>query len=331
LRRALAINAMISQGPRFAIEAAGIIAIALVALWMSLQPGGIVAALPVLGALALGSQRLLPLVQQAYNGWSSALGNAQVLRDIAAIIDVPVAPEPPSGGALPFHKEISLNGVSFGYAGGKSVLDDAWLSIPRGSRIGVVGPTGGGKSTLLDLIMGLLEPDRGEIRVDGRALDASSRPLWRSQIAHVPQSIFLLDDTIAANIAFGIRRAAVDLEKVRACAAAAQLGDFIHELPAGLATRVGERGIRLSGGQRQRIGLARALYKGAPVLILDEATSALDETTEAAVIESIMALGRGTTLIMVAHRRSTLDGCERILHVAGGRVAEESPPLQQSR
>ena len=332
LRRALAANAMISQGPRFAIEAAGIVAIAAVALWMSLKPGGIVAAIPVLGALALGSQRLLPLVQQAYAGWSSAIGNAQVLRDIAAVLRMPVLPDPPRTGTLPFREAIAMEGVSFGYGPGKPVLRDATLTIARGSRIGVVGPTGGGKSTLLDLLMGLLEPDRGVLRIDGRALDEATRSLWQAQIAHVPQSIFLLDDTITANIAFGIRRSAVDMERVRACAAAARLGDFLDELPEELETSVGERGIRLSGGQRQRIGIARALYKGAPVLILDEATSALDEATEAAVIDSIMALERGTTLIMVAHRRSTLAGCERILHVAGGHVAEEGEgALRQAR
>ncbi|HEY0312764.1 MAG TPA: ABC transporter ATP-binding protein [Allosphingosinicella sp.] len=331
MRRALANNSLISQGPRFAIEAAGIVAIALVALWMSSRPGGIVAAIPVLGALALGSQRLLPLLQQAYLGWSGTLGNRQALADIAALLSAPALTEPSEGaGKLPFRDGLAFRGVSFAYAGGGQVLRGVDLDMKAGARIGIVGPTGSGKSTLLDLLMGLLEPSSGEIRVDGRALDAATRPLWQSQIAHVPQSIFLADDSIAANIAFGVRRGAIDIGRVRACAEAAHIAGFAAELPDGYSTRVGERGVRLSGGQRQRIGIARALYKEAAVLILDEATSALDDATEAAVIDSIMALGPDITLIMIAHRRSTLDGCERILRVENGRVTEEERPRRRS-
>jgi ATP-binding cassette subfamily B protein len=158
--------------------------------------------------------------------------------------------------------------------------------------------------------------------VDGRALDAETRPRWQATLAHVPQAIFLVDDSIAANIAFGHRRDRIDMEQVRACARAAQIHDFVEELPHGYETEVGERGIRLSGGQRQRIGIARALYKQAEVLILDEATSALDYETEAAVIRAIMALGPDRTIIMIAHRRSTLEGCDRILRMESGRIVE---------
>ena len=332
LRRALATNALIGQGPRFAIEAAGIIAIALVALWMSSRPGGIIAAIPILGALALGSQRLLPLLQQAYLGWSGTLGNRQALSDIAELLTAPALADPDEGaGKLPLRDGLAFRGVSFAYAGGAEVLRGVDLEVKAGARIGIVGPTGSGKSTLLDLLMGLLEPSAGEIDVDGHALDAATRPLWQSQIAHVPQSIYLADDSIAANIAFGVRRAAIDMERVRACAEASRLAGFVAELAEGYSTRVGERGVRLSGGQRQRIGIARALYKQAAVLILDEATSALDDATEAAVIASIMALGPDITLIMIAHRRSTLDGCERILRVEKGRVTEEErPPRRRS-
>jgi ABC-type multidrug transport system fused ATPase/permease subunit len=330
-RRALSANAMVAQGPRFAVEAAGIVAIALVALWMS-AAGGIVAAIPVLGALALGSQRLLPLLQQAYLGWSATLSNRQALADIAAMLNVRTLEEAPAGTAkLPFRDSLALCGVSFAYEGGAPVLQGADLVIARASRTGIVGPTGSGKSTLLDLIMGLLEPSSGEIRVDGRALDGATRPLWQAQIAHVPQSIFLLDDTIAANIAFGVRPGAIDMDRVRACAEAAHAGGFIGALAKGYETPVGERGIRLSGGQRQRIGIARALYKGAAVLILDEATSALDDATESAVIDSIMALGNDITLLMIAHRRSTVAGCDRIVRVEAGHVVEDRPPATAQR
>jgi len=324
LRRALSVNALISQGPRFAVEAAGMVAIALVALWMSAQPGGLVRAIPLLGALAVGAQRLLPLVQQAYLGWGATLGNRQLLVDIAAVLAAPALPEPAAGSTrLPLREGVSLVDVSFAYPGGKPVLRGIHLDIPRGARIGIVGATGAGKSTLLDLLMGLLAPTAGEIRVDGRPLDAATTPLWQGQIAHVPQAIFLADDTIAANIAFGVRPGDVDMDRVRACARAAHISAFVEELPAGYATRVGERGVRLSGGQRQRVGIARALYKQASVLILDEATSALDDATEAAVIASIAALGPEITLLMIAHRRSTLEGCQRILRVEKGRLVEE--------
>jgi ABC-type multidrug transport system fused ATPase/permease subunit len=323
-RRAVATNSLVAQGPRFAVEAAGVVAIALVALWMSAS-GDIVRAIPVLGALALGSQRLLPLLQQAYMGWSATIANRQAIADIAAMLQVRTLEDAPSGTEkLPFREALTLSAVGFSYAGGAPVLREVELVIAKGDRIGISGPTGSGKSTLLDLIMGLLEPTDGAIAVDGRPLDGGSRPLWQAQIAHVPQSIFLLDDSIAANIAFGVRPAAVDMDRVRACAEAAHVAEFVAGLPDGYQTCVGERGIRLSGGQRQRIGIARALYKDAAVLILDEATSALDDATEAGVIESIMALGPERTLLMIAHRRSTLAGCGRILRVEGGSVREES-------
>ncbi|MEA2999513.1 MAG: hypothetical protein QOK17_1346 [Sphingomonadales bacterium] len=326
-RRALAGNVFISSAPRFLVESAGIVAIALIAVAMSLEPGGLVRAIPVLGALALGAQRLLPLIQQAYNGWSLGLGNLQALEDVAALLqstrteeDGALEPEP-----LAFRRAIVFDRVGFGYEAAGFALREVELTIARGERVGIVGTTGSGKSTLLDLLMGLLAPTSGAIRIDGRALGPATRAAWQAQIAHVPQSIYLMDDTIAANIAFGIPADRVDPARVEAAAEAARLRPFLAELAEGLETRVGERGIRLSGGQRQRIGLARALYKRAEVLILDEATSALDDRTEAEVIDSLMGLGRTMTLIMIAHRRSTLAGCDRILSVEAGRVKVLAP------
>ncbi|MEA3037094.1 MAG: hypothetical protein QOH04_2871 [Sphingomonadales bacterium] len=326
-RRALAGNVFISSAPRFLVESAGIVAIALIAVAMSLEPGGLVRAIPVLGALALGAQRLLPLIQQAYNGWSLGLGNLQALEDVAALLqstrteeDGALEPEP-----LAFRRAIVFDRVGFGYEAAGFALREVELTIARGERVGIVGTTGSGKSTLLDLLMGLLAPTSGAIRIDGTALGPATRAAWQAQIAHVPQSIYLMDDTIAANIAFGIPADRVDPARVEAAAEAARLRPFLAELAEGLETRVGERGIRLSGGQRQRIGLARALYKRAEVLILDEATSALDDRTEAEVIDSLMGLGRTMTLIMIAHRRSTLAGCDRILSVEAGRVKVLAP------
>ena len=188
--------------------------------------------------------------------------------------------------------------------------------------IALIGTTGSGKSTLADLIMGLLEPTEGEITIDGERLDAETRRRWWRSIAHVPQSIFLADASIARNIAFSDPGEPIDIQRTGAAARAAQLHQFVETLPEGYETVIGERGIRLSGGQRQRLGLARALYKSAPVLILDEATSALDDETEAAVMESLDALVRkdGLTILMIAHRLSTVARCDKVVRLEKGRV-----------
>ncbi|HYD36658.1 MAG TPA: ABC transporter ATP-binding protein [Allosphingosinicella sp.] len=321
-RRSHAATQFVAGAPRFVVEAAGLVAIALVTLAMSLEPGGVVKAIPVLGALALGAQRLLPLLQQAYYGWSLASGNYRAFSDVIELMQAPV-PEPrPIGPPLAFERDIAFEGVGFRYSGGRFALADVDLRIRAGEHVGITGPTGGGKSTLLDLLMGLLEPDEGAILVDGRPLDAGSRPAWQAGLAHVPQTIYLADDTIAANIAFPRQAEGLDPERLAAAVSAAQLDSFVAGLPDGLETRVGERGVRLSGGQRQRIGLARALYRRPRLLILDEATSALDEATEAAVLAALQRLRGGLTLVTVAHRATTLAVCDRLIRVEGGRVSE---------
>lgn len=321
-RRAQSVTAFIAAAPRFIVEAAGIVAIALIAWAMSRQAGGIIAAIPVLGALALGAQRLLPLLHQSFAGLSLSAGAFSLLADVIALVEAPIIEDRPpgEGGTLPFEQAIVFDSVGYRHEDGGFALRGVSFEIPRGARVGITGPTGSGKSTLLDLLMGLLEPDTGAVRVDGRALDADTRALWQAQMAHVPQAVYLADDSIAANIAFGLAPAAIDRDRLRAVAATAQLEEFIASLPDGLETRVGERGIRLSGGQRQRIGLARALYKKASVLILDEATSALDDATEAAVMRAIMALGEGITIVLIAHRQSTLSGCDRLIRLKDGEV-----------
>ena len=325
-RRAQAENLFLAGAPRHLIEAAGIGAVALIALAMSGRPGGIAAALPVLAALALGAQKLLPLVQQAYFGWSQATGHFQALADIVALLELPQAEEPPRGGAtkLQFERDIVFDDVSFDYGAGAPALRGVSLRIARGARFGIAGRTGSGKSTLLDLLMGLIGPDSGEIRIDGQRLEAGTRAAWQARLAHVPQSVYLLDDSIAANIAFGLRSASIDGVRLRSAARLAQLDVFVESLPAGYDTMVGERGIRLSGGERQRIGIARALYKQAELLILDEATSALDDETEAAVMAAIDSLGDRVTVVTIAHRQSTLAGCDAIVRLDHGRVVEMS-------
>jgi ATP-binding cassette subfamily B protein len=203
------------------------------------------------------------------------------------------------------------------------VLEGVNLSIAKGQRVGLVGRTGSGKSTCTDLLMALLEPTEGALLVDDRAVDRTTRRSWQRVVAHVPQSIFLSDTTLEENIAFGIPADEIDGERVRSAARQAQLADFIEGLADGYRTRVGERGVRLSGGQRQRIGIARALYKQAAVLIFDEATSALDNSTEKAVMEAINGLGRDLTVVLVAHRLTTVQDCDVIFEFEAGRIVAE--------
>lgn len=323
IRRPQVINAFLAGAPRNIIEFVGMTAIAVVAVAISANEGGIIAALPMLGGLAIGAQRLVPLLQQSYNGWSSLFGTRETFLEVAGLLALPDSNvSEPTVGGLPFQSAIELHHVSFGYDADTPVLKDVSFRIGKGDRIGVVGSTGSGKSTLTDLLLGLLMPSRGQISVDGRVLDHGTIAGWQAQVAHVPQAIYLSDDTLARNIAFGVFRDQVDMELVENAARAAGLHDFILSLPERYETRCGERGIRLSGGQRQRIGVARALYKRATVLVLDEATSALDNTTERAVMDSIAALSSSITVIMIAHRLSSLSECHRILEVKHGTVRE---------
>ena len=321
-RRAQASNAFVSAAPRYAVEAAGIVVFGLVAVQMSGQPGGIVAAIPVLGAFALGAQRLLPLVQTAYLGWSQLSGHRAIVRDLVALMQAPVVPTLRVVEPVPFEREIAFDRVSLRYPGGDYAIRDVTLRISKGERLGVVGRTGSGKSSFLDLFMGLLEPTAGEIRIDGHRLHGQRCANWQAQIAHVPQSIYLADASISANIAFGRPGAEIDMERVRDAARQAQLEEFIAESPLGFATVVGDRGVRLSGGQRQRIAIARAFYKEANVLILDEATAQLDRTTEASLVEAVAAIGRHITILVVAHRDSALVGCDRIIRFEAGRLVD---------
>jgi ATP-binding cassette subfamily B protein len=205
------------------------------------------------------------------------------------------------------------------------VLSDINLEIKKGSSVVFVGRTGGGKSTTLDLLMGLLDPTEGQILVDGQPITGSHGRAWQRAIAHVPQSIFLSDTTIAENIAFGVDPAKIDLDRVREAARIAHIDDFVQTLPAGYQTSVGERGVRLSGGQRQRLGIARALYKRASVLIFDEATSALDSATERDLMDAVEKLSRDLTILMIAHRLTTVERCDEIVMLDQGHIVAIGP------
>jgi ABC-type multidrug transport system fused ATPase/permease subunit len=328
LRRAQGSNVFIAQSPRFAMEAVGMVLIAALAYGMTRQHNGASVALPILGALALGAQRLLPALQQAFGAWANIAGSSAYLSDTVDLIDQPMPPEAlqPAPEPLHFQQAIQFRNVRFRYSSdGPWVLEGLTFTIPKGARVGLVGGTGSGKSTTLDLLMGLLRPTEGEILVDGAPLDGSCVRSWQRTLAHVPQSIYLADASIAENIAFGIPVEAIDMQRVREAARRAQIAEFIEGRAGAYQALVGERGVRLSGGQRQRIGIARALYKRARVLVLDEATSALDNATERSVMDAIEALDRELTILLIAHRLSTVRRCDTIIELGHGRLVAQAP------
>ena len=325
LRDAQATNALITVTPRFVVEAFGMVFIVVLALVMSAE-GLMQSSLPILAVLALGAQRLMPLLQSVYNGWTNVIGNQAILVSVVQLLQRPMPARFHAGGReepLEFKRELKTVGLGFRYdSESEFVLEDINLVVPRGARVGMIGKTGSGKSTLTDLLMGLLQPTSGRILVDGIPLDEENILAWQRQIAHVPQHIFLLDTSLLENIAFGVPRKKIDRERVREACRMAQLDEFIGTLPDGYDTTIGQCGVRLSGGQRQRVGIARALYKDASVLVLDEATSALDDGTEAGVMEALDQLPDRYTAIMIAHRVTTLRNCDIIYRLADGRIEQ---------
>jgi len=323
LRKAQSNIAFVAVSPRYIVEALGMALIAAMAYMLAIQPGGLGTAIPVIGMLALAAQRMLPLLQQAFASWSNIRGGKSALNDVVDFLNQPLPadadkPEPMS---LPFHHSISFDSVGFQY--GKNlpwVLHGLNLTIPKRSRIGFIGTTGSGKSTLLDIVMGLLTANHGRLKIDDIEINTLNCRSWQKHIAHVPQSIFLADASIAENIAFGIPADQIDLYRVRQAAEKAQMAETIESWQDKYKTLVGERGVRLSGGQRQRIGIARALYKNADVVVFDEATSALDGETEQAVMESIKNLCDDLTVLIVAHRVTTLRDCTQVVELSNGRV-----------
>ncbi|NDH49960.1 MAG: ABC transporter ATP-binding protein [Proteobacteria bacterium] len=316
MRKASWRNEMIYSSPRFIMEAIGIGIVALFAYIATLQLGGINQFLPVLGAFVLGAQKLLPAIQKAYASYSRIKGAQFSLLDVIELLDQPL----PDYANLPlpdpnaFNVVIELNNLSFRYTENSPwILKNINLKIPKGAVVGVIGATGCGKSTLLDIIMGLLSPSSGELLVDDIKITNSNKRSWQRHIANVPQHIYLSDGTIEENIAFGIPVNEIDHQRVKKAANEAQISELVDGFEDGYQTLVGERGTRLSGGQRQRVGLARAFYKDADVLILDEATSALDDETEIAVMDAIEKFDENLTVVIIAHRLTTLKSCDMII------------------
>ena len=326
-------NSFLGVFPRYGLEALGMVAIAVLGGLLVLQRGSGGAVIPLLGALALGAQRLLPALQQMYSGWASLGGSNAALAGALEMLEQPMPPQLAAVPPLPLKQGIRLEEVRFRYGPDMpEVLQGLDLEIRRGERIGLIGSTGSGKSTTVDLLMGLLVPSAGRLLVDGEDVHDPAHPerlaAWRAAIAHVPQSIYLADSSIAENIAFGVPKAQINLVRVKQAAQQAKIAGFIEASAGSYASFVGEGGIRLSGGQRQRIGVARALYKQASILVLDEATSALDNATEQAVMEAVEKLSRELTIVMIAHRLSTVSRCDRVLRLERGVVVTNGPPQQ---
>jgi ATP-binding cassette subfamily C protein len=288
-------------------------------------------ALAAIGLFAYAGLRLQPVLQRIVTSVNSIRSSSAIVDDLAADLaevrafGASLGERSDAVKTLPrsFSNRLALEAVRFTYAPDEPSIRPALLGIDltvhRGEFLGICGPTGGGKSTLLDLIVGLLQPTEGTVSVDGHTLDAAPG-WWWSQLGVVSQQVFLTDDTLRRNIAFGVPAGEVDEARLARCVERAQLTDMVSALPEGLDTIVGERGIRLSGGQRQRVAVARALYREQPVVVLDEGTSALDGATEAKLIAALDEIAPDRTLIAVAHRLATLRGADRIVVVADGRV-----------
>ena len=325
-------NQTISQVPKFLIEAIGFGGIIALSLVLMARHGGVTGdglgqVLPMLGLYAFAGYRMLPAAQHVYAGLAKLrfgiaavegvyddLYQREQLAEIRHFAPAPLHPQ----------RKIKLEHLSYTYPNAnKPALRDINLTIPVGSSVGIIGTTGAGKTTMVDLLLGLLRPGQGAITVDSQPITSDNLRAWQQSLGYVPQDIFLTDSSVSENIALGVSPEQIDHKQVEKCARMAQVHDFIvDQLPHGYDTAVGERGVRLSGGQRQRIGIARALYHDPAVLVFDEATSALDNETEAAVMEAVSALSYSKTIIIIAHRLTTVAGCDQRVTLEDGEASK---------
>jgi ATP-binding cassette, subfamily B, bacterial PglK len=334
LARQYVYSTVASVMPRYVIETAAFALILAVAGYLSHKLGGWQTAAPLLAFYIFSAYRLLPQFQQIYFNAMLVQQNASIVDALTRLVSAPSVrelPGRPHDVPTELRPPIRLNQVTYRYPGtAKPVLEQASMEIPALAAIGLVGATGSGKSTIIDLIAGLLVPQEGTIALNGTPLDAAAAPAWRTRIGYVPQVPYLLDDTIRRNIAFGLADDATSTARVERAARLANIHDFIAQLPQGYETFVGERGVRLSGGQRQRLVIARALYRDPEVLVFDEATSALDPETEQAVMDAIGTLAHQKTLLIISHRPATLQRCDLVYEVAGGKITAREPTALRS-
>jgi len=321
LRKAVGDNQVIAVIPRYAVEAFGIILIVTFTYFEMVNGVGISSIIPVLGAFALGAQRAMPTLQQMYASQIAIRGSKEIFMDVLSLLQqpMPTVNNENKSIQIPFENNLELRNVSFQYSKDSPwILHNINLNIKKGEMIGFVGETGSGKSTLLDIIMGLITQTNGEILVDGTPINSLNIKGWRHHVSHVPQNIFLLDGSLEENISFNSVEDDIDFIRIESASEAANLSKVVERLKEGYKTIVGERGSKLSGGQCQRVGIARALYKQSELMILDEATSALDGITEKDIMKKIDDLNDNLTILIVAHRVTTLKKCDRIFKVKGG-------------
>jgi ATP-binding cassette, subfamily B, bacterial PglK len=321
--RAATLNRVLNGTPRLVIEMAVIFGVTGIVIVSTLRGASPESLVPLLGLYAVSAYRIMPgasRVLSALSNFRFSAPSVEVIREALSESDssnrfvgnesVPIA----------FERDLAFSDLSFSYQSGRPVLSGVSFELKKGRSLALVGPSGAGKSTIVDIALGLLTPASGSVLVDGLELSRRNVESWQQKLGYVPQQIFLLDDSLRRNIAFGIRDQDINEESIQRAVRMARLDELVEQLPSGLDTQIGERGVQLSGGQRQRVGIARALYNDPPILILDEATSALDSMTEAQFTEAIRALAGKKTMIIIAHRLSTVRNCDQILLVEGGRI-----------
>ena len=320
-------NWFFGAAPRYILESIGLTFVALLGLILTSNPNNASEALPLLGAIAFGAQRLLPSLQMIYAQWASMKSQTKAVKNVLNLLEqsIPNSAFLKRNSSLKLRKNIQFKNVSFHYENEiKNVLKDFDVTFLKGEKIGIVGKTGSGKSTFLDILMGLIEPTKGNLYIDGIDIFNNKNYFhlidWQKSISHVPQNIFLTDSTIEENIAFGLIKTEIDFREVRKAAKKAKIDQFINSLSNGYKTKVGERGVLLSGGQIQRIAIARSFYKSASIYVFDEATSALDEKTERLILESINKISKNSTVFMISHKPKALSICDRIFEISDFKI-----------
>lgn len=316
----------LNQFPRMYLETIGVLVFSLLVIFLTLRDGAFVQSLSTLGVFALAAFKLLPSANRLLSAVNKLSFAEPIINALHRQLDKSskMAPDMATGPrrqpSFVFGRDIELDQLSYKYpSAADQALSDVTLTIRKGDSVGIIGKSGAGKSTVLDVFLGLLRPSAGSLRVDGVSVYDNIQA-WRELVSYVQQDVFLLDDSITRNVAFGLHNDDIDRQKVERAIAEAQLDGFVSSLPDGLDTALGERGVRLSGGQKQRIGIARALYRDTPIIVLDEATSALDNETERDIVSAIKRLKGIKTVIVIAHRLSTIEHCDRVVELKDGKI-----------